>query len=478
MKASCSKHLVELWLCFAMMALPCVAGAERRVTEETLIFRRLRGGVCTVYADGGQGTGFLVDSTGLILTNDHVAGGSSRLRVKFDDSTRVEAVFITSNSAKDVAVIRVNPEVVAGYPVFKLATPSDSMVFEGEKAIAMGSPLNQEKIMTSGIISKVEKAALISDVNINHGNSGGPLVNMDGEVIAINTFGDFTSQGGPGISGSVNIGEAYPVLSAAHAMLDTLRVPSPRRLPVASRIPFPIDSLRAVAEYDHFDERPYNISGNVGTGKFTVTVITPVYATYQNYRYTVVLSKRAKKREAKGGVASADQVDPMRQMRSWMYLAGDNAREMAPVVTFQMTPKIGQTAGSIFGNILGGVAAGMANTSYRGNYRYEYKADFKQAQVLSDSSAIEDLNMFRTMVPQAIAQSNWNATYSMEDEARTGILQFNPSVFKPNGDVFPNLHMKIWSVEKPNNPYEFDIPQATVKRIWDDFKTWRDIAGQ
>lgn len=450
--------------------------ADRRVSEEAALFRRLRGGVCIVYGDNGQGSGFLVDSLGIILTNDHVVGGSSRIRVKFDDSTRVAALLLAYDDKKDVAAIRVNPSVVAGYPVLQLANPSDSMVFEGEKAVAIGSPLNQEKIMTTGVISKVEPTAIISDVNINHGNSGGPLVNMDGDVIGINTFGDFTSQGGPGISGSIKITEALTVLARARAAMDTVPLPDQRRLPLASRVPFPVDSLRAVAEVEHFDHGTYEVSTRASTGKFTVVVVTPVYDAWRNWRANVQLAKSTKKREQKGGAQASQTYDAMRQMREWMRYTD---RDYAPVVTIQMAPKIGQTAGSLFGNILGAAASGMAGTGYyRGSYRLEYKSDFLRAEVTRDGAAVDDLNLFRAMIPAVFASTQWDGNYVMEDQARTGLFQCDPSVFAPGSAGPPTIHLKVWSVEKPTKPYEFDLPAETVKRVWSDFAAWRDVLAR
>lgn len=279
--------------------------AQRRISEEALLFRRLRDGVATVFASGGHGTGFVVDNTGLILTNAHVLGDRYRIRVKFDDSTRVDARFLASDPKKDVAVIFVNPSVLVGRPTLPLATPSDTMVFEGERVIALGSPLNQEKIMTAGIVSKVEPTVVISDVNINPGNSGGPLVNMDGFVIAINTFGDF-SERGPGVSGSVLITEALSVIKAARAALDSVAPPPARRLSVAPRGIFPIDSLQVAASAKKFDSKPYYVHDRTNTGKFEVVVSTPMFAAWRMYNFEVELSKQTKKRETKGRV-SQDQ---------------------------------------------------------------------------------------------------------------------------------------------------------------------------
>ncbi|MBI5905107.1 MAG: trypsin-like peptidase domain-containing protein, partial [Deltaproteobacteria bacterium] len=291
----------------------------------------------------------MIDSAGLVLTNAHVVGDRYRIRVKFDDTTRVDARLLASDPKRDVAVVLVNPEALVGRPVLPLAAASDTMVFEGERVIAMGSPLNQEKIMTAGIVSKIEPTAVISDVNINPGNSGGPLVNMDGVVIAINTFGDF-SERGPGVSGSVLITEALPTIASARAAMDTVETPSVRRLPVAPRGIFPIDSLQVAAGAKKFDAKPYYVHDRTSTGKFEVVVSTPVFAAWRLYSFEVELAKQTKKREAKGRVSEDQTYDPLADMREWMrYTRGG----FPPVVSFEFTPKIGETGGSIFGNILG-----------------------------------------------------------------------------------------------------------------------------
>src|SRR5262245_27283970 len=263
------------------------------------------------------------DSAGIMLTNDHVVGASRRIRVKFDDSTRVEAVLLATDPKKDVAAIRITPRVASRFPILPLAQPSDTMIIEGEKVIAIGSPLHQEKIMTSGIVSKVDPTAVISDVNINHGNSGGPLLNMDGVVIAINTFGDLPDNGGPGISGSVLITEASAVLAQAYSRLPSVAQPSDRLLPVPPRLPFPLDSLQVAVKAKKFDHSLYEVSKSTGTGKFNVVAVTPLYDAWRSYQYEAKLAEHVKKREKKGGISDDQSFDLSRNMKDWMRYTGD-----------------------------------------------------------------------------------------------------------------------------------------------------------
>ena len=241
-------RIPSLVFSFSLIWVVCSqAIAAREVSEEAIIFRATRDAVFTVYGDRGHGSGFLVDKAGLILTNSHVIASSNRISVQLNPKTRVPATPLAEDKQKDIAVLQIAPKVVKELPVLKLADrPAVDLAFEGEKVIAIGSPLNQIRILTSGIVSKVEERAIISDVNINPGNSGGPLINMDSEVIAINTFGDVPLRG-PGVSGSVSISLALSLLHQARDRVHDDPPPS-TLLPVVPEDPFPIEGLKWASE--------------------------------------------------------------------------------------------------------------------------------------------------------------------------------------------------------------------------------------
>src|SRR6185436_14640163 len=143
-----------------------------QVADEAKVYRAVQAAVATVEGERGHGTGFLVDARGLLLTNQHVVEGSRRLVVRFSPGLRVEAQLAQSDATSDVAVLRVHPDVVKNLPVVQLAAPTDAapLAVEGEKVLAIGSPLTEEKVLTTGLISRVKSEVLISDVNINPGN--------------------------------------------------------------------------------------------------------------------------------------------------------------------------------------------------------------------------------------------------------------------------------------------------------------------
>jgi S1-C subfamily serine protease len=157
-----------------------------RIKDElTTAYQKWQNSVFTVWSELGRGTGFLIDESGLILTNQHVIGPSEYVAVQFDSGRKVEAKVLSSDAQKDVAVLW------AGMSPFPEAIPAplgsknelDGLVVEGERVFTIGSPLHQRKVLTTGVVSKVEAKAIISDININHGNSGGPLFNSLGYVL-------------------------------------------------------------------------------------------------------------------------------------------------------------------------------------------------------------------------------------------------------------------------------------------------------
>lgn len=162
----------------------------------------------------GEGSGFVWDSEGHIVTNNHVVEGADRVEVIFWDDTLVEAEVLGTDPDSDLAVIKVDLSAQKLHPV----TLGDSDALKvGQMVAAIGNPFGQEFTMTSGIISALGRTirsessrfsipeVIQTDAAINPGNSGGPLLNRQGRVIGINTM--IISRSGA----SAGIGFAVPI---------------------------------------------------------------------------------------------------------------------------------------------------------------------------------------------------------------------------------------------------------------------------
>ena len=169
-----------------------------------------------------SGSGFIVDSDGLILTNAHVvtANPGSKIKVQLPDGLIYEGVVESLDVFLDLASIRVSKHAGA-LPIMKLGD-SDSLR-AGEFVVALGSPLSLSNTVTTGVVSNTDRSTvdlgmkdgearqlIQTDAFITHGNSGGPLVNLDGEVVGINSMSV-----GPGCSFAIPINVAKKFLTDA-----------------------------------------------------------------------------------------------------------------------------------------------------------------------------------------------------------------------------------------------------------------------
>jgi serine protease Do len=161
----------------------------------------------------GIGSGFIVSQNGYILTNKHVVEGASEVYVKLTDKREFKAKVIGSDQRTDIAVLKID-----GSKLPKLNIGDSGKIKAGEWVIAIGSPFDLDNTVTSGIISSKARDTgdflplIQTDVAVNPGNSGGPLINMRGEVIGINSQIYSRSGGYMGISFAIPIDEAMRVV--------------------------------------------------------------------------------------------------------------------------------------------------------------------------------------------------------------------------------------------------------------------------
>jgi S1-C subfamily serine protease len=161
------------------------------------------------------GSGFVVDKAGHIVTNYHVVQGAKSVRVSFSNGTDLNAKIVGSDPSTDIAVLQVDAHSRALTP---LVWGSSDAVQVGDSVVAIGNPFGYTRTVTAGIVSALNRPltapnnflidhAIQTDAALNHGNSGGPLINALGQVIGVNSQ---ISTGNTGEQGNVGIGFAIP----------------------------------------------------------------------------------------------------------------------------------------------------------------------------------------------------------------------------------------------------------------------------
>ena len=202
-----------------------VIPAVVNITSKTVAYDFFWGPV----PEEGQGSGFLIDKEGHILTNYHVVGDSAQLEVTLHNKKTYRAKVIGRDRSHDLAVIQINA------PELTPAVLGDSKNLQvGQKVFAIGNPFGLAGTMTRGIISSLRpirspegaymEEAIQTDAAINPGNSGGPLLNSHGEVIGINSM---IATGGS--NQSAGIGFAIPINTAKAVLNDLITLGTVRR---------------------------------------------------------------------------------------------------------------------------------------------------------------------------------------------------------------------------------------------------------
>jgi putative serine protease PepD len=183
------------------------------------VYNGAKDAVTYIVSDTGQGqatgSGFVVSSDGLIVTNEHVVDGATKVQVKIGTSGKAQdATIVGADASRDLALLKVDASNLKTLPL-----GDSSTVGVGDATYAIGNPLGLDHTLTTGIVSALNRdlqspngatisGAIQTDAALNPGNSGGPLLDQGGKVIGVNAQ---IATSGNGSEGSIGIGFAIPV---------------------------------------------------------------------------------------------------------------------------------------------------------------------------------------------------------------------------------------------------------------------------
>ncbi len=394
-------------------------------SDLSFLFERLKKSAVTVRAEAFEGSGFIVDASGLVVTNNHVVESSRYLAVQFDQKHKVVARLLAANPSKDIAVLWVNLEA---FPEATIATlvPSDaaSQMVVGERVFTIGSPMGREKVLTSGVISKVENTSILSDININPGNSGGPLFNLRGEVTGI------TSAQLHLLASIIPIADARPVIDQARHELSGALPPSAELLPVEPEDFFPPDALVSfLRHHQKLDVSPYFFSA----GQFDVEILTPALRYYLYNKEEMEAALKAAKRA--------------RDDHSEAKLPGqvlEDAQQYQPTVIIRVVPQYGF-------------------------WKRRYKNSFRHMRLLCAGKEVPPIDPVRSDYERR------DLAGRVRDTTTEGFYSYQSDAISPNCG---GVTLQIFSEKDPSTPIVRLVDSATVERIWADMEPYRRTQTQ
>jgi len=407
----------------AILLLPALLHAQVLAYDYSGLYEQVSPAVVTVTTDDGSGSGFLASSSGLIATNHHVVRNTRYLAVQFADGRKVEAKVVAVNPFHDMALLKVNSELVGNiHPLPILPADKEDSVKVGIPVVAIGSPLNQKFLMTQGILSKVDEATVLGDFLLQPGNSGGPLLNREGEVIGINTFGEAN------ISGAIRVGALRDFLESEQLVKETSEVqPSTELLPsVAAR--YPVGLLNQKIENEPLNSAPYRMQA----GDFMVTAVTPVLiAKIQVAKEKVRAANRFDRR-------TKNMVDPGAQGIGDIYYEWHGTTEAALdyVVTFDVRPMVGPTKRTRASKFSPFTLFGR-----KGQREVEFKAEFLDLRIYRDGRLIAPI-----LPGRGVIEGNDAKNHRFIDQAYAGSYSYSPDDFQAGSE----FRIQIIDARKPD----------------------------
>ncbi|MEP7075323.1 MAG: serine protease [Acidobacteriota bacterium] len=428
------------------------ARPRRHMSEAAALFKTLRNGVVTIEGELGSGTGFIIDPRGLVLTNQHVIAETSDIRVRFDKQTAVRGHVIATDMERDLAIVQINLGAFPKSGVLKIAESrqTDPSLLEGEQVFSIGSPQQQEKILSTGIVSKIEPRAIISDIKFSYGNSGGPLFNSLGEVVGVTSFDLKDKDESSGLAGIVRIEECADLIAKAKDIVSKKGEPSAELMPNLPEGTFPVETIKTAIAAKDFPVKQY-ISD---IHNYEIKYMTPIYKFYTIEKDRIdSLKVRERRNKMKGSSA-----DMFRDLRSYSEYAG----ELLPVVDILALPEITPTAKSM---ILS--AATSATIGYSTPFALKYKADFSQMRLTCDGKEVTPLRRSKTEIDRDLQ----NYYKSRKRYTYAGVYTYPYELFAPGR--CSELKLQVFSEEDIEEPITTIVNDVTKNRVWSDFQDFR-----
>lgn len=280
--------------------------------------------VVTLWSQTARGAGFVLDPRGLILTNERVVGASEVVEVQFTATKKVLGQVLAADHAKNVAVIRIDPSLVASLPPAKLGEGSTPVLTQGQEVFAIDASVLDHKRLAYGRLTRVDARVIETDLRIDDATSGVPILDATGGIIGI------TSNDSAGQRAAVPIEEARTVIAAAEKKMAATAAPPATPLPVEPRPPS-TDAWKETAPKRIGNLDPYQFPAS----DFDVTFITPLLNHVVHHP-----PDRTTGATTPGGTRDSSEVELSRRALEDFGNWTEYVDEIPPVLLIRATPKL------------------------------------------------------------------------------------------------------------------------------------------
>ena len=403
--------------------------------------------VVALWTPSTHASGFLIDAKGLIATNQRVVGAATSVEVQLSPDVKVAATVLAADPARDVAVLWIDPRVVASVKPLPLgcAQAAKPPVVDGQELFTIGAPLREQKGMTSGTVSRVEPHSIASDFRLASGSAGGPVFTAGGGVVGITSIVDDKNESRRAASRVVPIDDACEVIASAEQKMKDGAPPDGTHLPVEPVRPFPVNALKDAAQRRAGSLSPYQMSSS----DFDVAFMTPVLIYGAQSQ-----SEQERGRERRGGPrppeAGPAVLRPLMDFGNWSEYVAD----FPPVLLIRVTPKLVE---SFWTTVARGAARtqGVALPAIK-----RVKSDFSRMRVFCGDAEVTPIHPFK--LEQRVSET---------DAIYEGLYAFDPGALGPHcGPV----KLVLYSEKEPAKGDTRPVDPKVLQQIWQDFAPYRE----
>jgi S1-C subfamily serine protease len=429
------------------VASATTTGAAPLETDPAFLLPHWQDSVVALWTPDTHASGFVVDAKGLIATNQRVIGTATSVEVQLTTALKVAARVLASDPERDVAVLWIDPKIVASVRPVPLgcAQAAKPPVAEGQEIFAIGTPLREQEGMTSGKVSRVEPHAIAADLILPRGSAGGPVFAAGGGVVGITSVVDEKDDRRRGDSRVVRIDDVCDVVASAEKKMNDAAPPDGTHLPVEPVRPFPVEALKDAAQRRAGSLSPYQMASS----DFDVAFITPVMTYGAQYQL-----EQARGRERRSGTRTQGAGPPFMRLLTDFSNWSEYVADFPPVLLVRVTPKLVEGFWTT-------VARGAARTQGMSLPPIKHvKSGFSQLRAFCGDAEVTPIHPFK--LEQRVSES---------DAIHEGLYVFDPGALGPQCG---SVKLVLYSEKEPEKGDTREVDPKVLQQIWQDFAPYRD----
>jgi S1-C subfamily serine protease len=417
-------------------------------SDSGFLLHQWRNSVVDIWTPSTHASGFVIDGRGLVATNQRGIGTATSVEVQLTPAVKVAARVLAADAERDVAVLWVDPKVVAAVlPVPLGCTPAGKPPGEGDEVFTIGAPLRGEKDLISAVVSGLKPREIVADFMLPSGSAGGPVFTAGGVVVGLTSLAAETEETSRRDARIVRIDAACEVIASTEQTMKGAAPPSGALLPVEPTLPFPVAALKAA-----MDRRTGSLSAyQMASSDFDIALLTPVVVYGELHASTEI--PRTTSKDTRSPNAELPFMRPRMDFGAWSEYVAD----VPPVLLIRVTPKFVEG----FWTKVGRAAASTQGVALPPLKRF--KSGFARLRAFCGAAEVTPIHPF-----------DLERRVSERDTIDEGLYVFDPGALGPHcGTVTLVLH----AATGPEKGDTRVVDPKVVEQIWQDFEPFRKASA-